>query len=118
MDKMVKLLATVVFALFGILGIHSVVSLGFGWYGAVAVLVIVGAFLYELWFVSYNYSQYKKGVLQTIEGYRGEVINPPQNLMDAKDMVAMLKEDREILAEAYISLYKENKALGREKDTE
>jgi hypothetical protein len=118
MDRMVKLLATVAFALFGILGIHSVVSLGFGWYGAVAVLAVVGAFLYELWFVGTSYEQYTKGVLQTIEGFRGEDVKPPQNLMDAKDIVTMLKEDREVLAEAYISLYQENKALKEEEKPE
>lgn len=118
MEKLLpfKIVATLAFALFGALSSLAVWDLGFGWQGILAVVAVVAVFLYELWFVSYSYTQYTKGVLQTIQGFRGEDIKLPQNIADAKDLVAMLKDDREILAEAYVSLYKENKALKEDKD--
>lgn len=102
-----KVSATVVFTLFGILSSLAVWDLGFSWYGIVAIAAVLAAFFYELWIVGNKEEQYRIGVLKSIEGYRGENIKAPRNLMDAKNIVSILKEDREILADAYIELYNE-----------
>ena len=104
---MFKVVGTIIFVVFGVLAIQAVWNLGFGWTGVVVGALTTLLLVTEMWYTQPNQEARTNEIVRSIEGFKGEAVQAPSNLQDAKQTIAMLKEDRELLSTAYIDLLRQ-----------
>lgn len=103
----IKVMLTTVMLLFVLMGAHAVVSLGFGWHGVILPVIMAIGVLWEIWYQPIRDEAYRQQILQEIEGFDMFEMKNPQNILDAKLLIADLATQLTVARDAYIEL-KEN----------
>jgi hypothetical protein len=101
---MLKVTATIAFVMFGAMSSYAVWDIGFGWAGVSVVVLMIGAFLFEMWVVSARADKHTMNILSSIAGYIGKPVETPKNIMEATDTIRMLENDLKIVVNAYMEL--------------
>lgn len=104
---MIRIIATVVFVLFGLFAGVATSELGLAPYGPIAAILVTGGLLWEIWIQPARDEAYRDIILADIENLKERSFSPG-NLRDARDYVTHLGEQLDIVTDAYVEL-KEDK---------
>jgi hypothetical protein len=104
---MLKVISTIVFVAFGVVGGLAVTDLGYGAYGIPLIVAMTGLLLWEVWRADARRLAYRQKVLSQLEDFRADKTETPRNIIDATDMIESLKHNQTALIDLCLSLKEE-----------
>lgn len=100
---MIRILATIVFVVFGVFAGYATYELGFGSYGIPATTFIMAGLLWEVWIQPVRDEVNRTRLLAAIGDwdYGSYTVN---NLQDAQDIITALENRLEAVTSEYVGL--------------
>ena len=102
---MIKIIASVVFILFGFLAAQALNSL-FGHWSVLFALFVTAGLMWEIWGQPIRDEKYRQELLAEIEGLKFVEVSKIHNVTDARDVIDGLQERLECVSSAYVELKK------------
>ena len=103
---MIRIIASIVFVIFGGMAMVATHQLGFGAIGYIGSLFVVGGLLWEIWIQPARDEAHRQTILDDIENFKEmlDKVKDPTNLQDAKETVHNIGVALETVADAYVEL--------------